>query len=437
MDPYFYGDEAALAAGAVTASGRDAGAFWYNPAGLAGQRHGFITANASTFGARFRTIPEALRVSTTGESRSVDLRSRDVISVPNAVIGAIALSERVVLAGGLLTTRRDQRAALASNRFEPVTTPDGTVYTSFGQQIDLQSDVAGYHAGAALAVALSPDLRVGAALFGTYRKVTQGIQYALDFATGPAETDEHGFLTQDARVTATAFGGTASLGAQWRASSRLLLGLTVRAPELALVSTADGGASIALGSAGGTDPPVATLVKSPAPNLDSTGRVVAPARALAGLAIALDPERPNASVVEIGVDAAHGLPAGSTQDALRPVLNARAGIRHRLSPEWVLGAGVFSDRANQRRVADLVASDRVNYYGLTAGVSKRTPLALVKDPSPEALVLVTTVSLRFAAGFGEGRALAVDLTNPTSPQDVRSDVTFYEIMPYLGSTVAF
>ena len=98
---------------------------------------------------------------------------------------------------------------------------------------------------------------------------------------------------------------------------------------------------------------------------------------------------------------------------------------------------MFSDRSALRRLSTFIASDRVDYYGLTAGVSKRTPLALVQDPSPEALVLVTTLSVRTALGFGEARALTIDLDLPEAPRDDRADVLFFEVMPYLGSAVVF
>ena len=49
-DSFFFGDEAALASGAVVASGTDSGALWYNPAGFGGLRRGLISASASKIG---------------------------------------------------------------------------------------------------------------------------------------------------------------------------------------------------------------------------------------------------------------------------------------------------------------------------------------------------------------------------------------------------
>ena len=434
-DQFFFGDEAALSAGSVVASGRDSGAFWYNPSGFGGLQRGMVSASASTFGLRVRKIPRALRVRIGGQETASDLASSDVISVPNAIVAATKLTDRLALAGGLLVTARDIRSALVSVPEAERVAADGTPI-ALSQRLDMQADSAKYHFGAALAAALSSQLRLGAAVYGTYTKATDSVQYAL-FARsgGPTPTDERAFITQSARVTGSAFGAAASVGVQWEASSLVSLGFTIRSPEVAITASTEGGAVLAQASAGGTDPATASLEEQLPPQLAAGGKLVAPARALAGIAFALGPPQ---SWLEIGVDAAHGLPASSvTPDAQQPTFNGRVGMRYMLSPSWIVGGGLFSDRATLRRLSDFIASDRVDYYGLTAGVSKRTPLALVQDPSPEALVLVTTLSLRSSVGFGQARALTLDLDQPDLPRDDRSDVTFFEVMPYLGSSVVF
>ncbi len=433
-DPFFFGDEAALGAGAVVASGRDSGAFWYNPAGFGGLQRGMVSASASTFGLRVRKIPRALRVRIGGRETASDLASSDIISVPNAIVAATKLTDRVALAGGLLITARDIRSALVTVPESEQVTADGTPL-ALSQRLDMQSDSAKYHFGGALAAALSSQLRLGAALYGTYTKATDSVQYSL-FArsAGPNPTDERAFITQSARVTGSAIGAAASIGVQWEASSLVSVGLTLRSPEVALTASTEGGAVIAQASAGGTDAATAVLEERTPPQLAASGKLVAPARALAGVAFALGPPQ---SWLEVGVDAAHGLPASSVIDAQQPTFNGRIGLRYMVSPSWIVGGGLFSDRATLRRLSDFIASDRVDYYGLTLGVSKRTPLALVQDPSPEALVLVTTLSLRSSVGFGQARALTLDLDAPEAPRDDRSDVTFLEVMPYLGSSVIF
>jgi hypothetical protein len=432
VDPFFFGDEAALSAGSVVASGRDSGALWYNPAGFGGLQKASVSASASTFGLRFRTIPRALRVIAGGQERSVDLSSTDVISVPNAIVLATKVGDRYAIAGGLLVTNRDVRSALATAPEAPAT--DATGPLTFGQRLDLQADAAKYHVGGAFAAALTSQLRAGAALFMTYTKSNTNVGYALNAFRGPNPADERAFILQSARITASAIGLAAAVGTQFEVSPLVTIGGQIRTPELAVSASAEGGAVIGQAQTGGAEPPQAVLTTQSPGGVDAAGKLVNPARVLLGVAFALGPPQ---SWIEVGVDAAHGLPANDLRESIQPAINARVGARYMLSSSWIVGGGLFSDRTNQAKLSPFIASDRVDYYGLTAGVSKRTPLALVKDPNPEALVLVTTLSLRSSLGFGEARALTIDLDNPGIPRDDRSDVTFVEIMPYLGSSVVF
>lgn len=432
-DSFFFGDEAALASGAVVASGHDSGALWYNPAGFAGLKHGQVSASASTFGLRIRSIPHALRFRIGGQESSVDLASTDILSVPNAVVAAMNLNDKYAIAGGLLTTSRDVRSAFAESPEVGGVTNDGDALL-VRQRIDIQHDDAKYHLGGAFAAKVSDQLRLGAALFATYFKTNTNAHYALGARSNAVPpTNETAFIIQDARVTSSAIGLALSFGAQYDVTPKITLGLTIRSPEIALSSSAEGGAVQGIASAGGTDPAVASLATEAAPNDSAAGKFVSPMRILLGASYLIAPR----SYLEVGIDFAHGLPSNEVKDAQQVQVNARAGFRYMLAPEWIIGGGLFTDRATLARLPEFITSDRVDYYGFTFGVSKRTPLALVKDPKPEALVLVTTLSLRSSIGFGEARAAAINLDSITSTGDYRSDVTFYEIMPYLGSTIDF
>lgn len=432
-DPFFFGDEASLGAGSVVASGRDSGAFWYNPAGFGALQRGLVSASASTFGLRLRTTPQALRVVSGGVERGLDLSSTDIISVPNAVVIATALGERYAIAGGLLVTHRDLRSALVEGPPEPARDAAGRPIT-IGQRLDLQTDQATYHFGGSFAAALSSNLRLGLSLFGIYSKATDSVQYAIDGRAGPNPTDERGFIVVNGRTTMSAFGGSAAVGVQWDLSSIVSLGLTLRAPELVFTASEDGGLVTAAANAGGADPPSAELTTEVPQPLDAFGLLLAPARAHLGVAFALGPPQ---SFLELGADIAHAVPGSELREERKAAFNARAGVRYMLRPEWIVGGGLFSDRTSARFLGDFVGADAVDYYGFTFGVSKRTPLALVKDPRPEALVLVTTLSLRASLGVGDARVVSINLDDPNAAGDEMTKVLFIDAMPYLGSSVIF
>jgi hypothetical protein len=432
-DPFFFGDDAALAAGAVVASSRDSGSLWYNPAGLAGLERSSLNASGTTFGIRIRKTPGALRLRVgTDEIRS-DLSSKDIISVPNAVVLAGRLTDRWSVAGGLFVTDRTVRSAVADEDVRPVTASNGARLL-IAERIDIQQDGTSYHAGGGAGYLLTPYIRVGASLFVTYRKASESASYGFFFRDADLASDLRGFTVVTSRFNASGVGVTGAVGVQIAPPGPMALGVSVRAPEVLVRTSIDGATVVASANAGGTVPAsAASEVTYPDPLLLG-GRVVTPARVLAGFAYALGPPE---SYAEVGVDIAHGLPASQIAPSRPVVVNGRVGARYRLAPKWILGGGLFSDRAISHSPQNDLGGERVDYYGLTLGVGKRTPLGLAEDPSPEALVLVTTLSLRAAMGFGESRATVLDADVPTGGGAVIDDVRFYELMPYLGSSITF
>jgi hypothetical protein len=84
-DSFYYSDDAAMTAGAVVATTRDAGAIWYNPAGLGGIRRGQVDLSGTTFAVRFRSVPSALRTFIPGANRTADLKASDFFSAPHTL----------------------------------------------------------------------------------------------------------------------------------------------------------------------------------------------------------------------------------------------------------------------------------------------------------------------------------------------------------------
>lgn len=85
-----------------------------------------------------------------------------------------------------------------------------------------------------------------------------------------------------------------------------------------------------------------------------------------------------------------------------------------------------------------LTDERIDRYGVTAGLQFLVPFTLEDDdgPTPQGLVLGTTLALCYAMGLGEVRAL--DYDSVTGNAQTRAvDVMYHEWTPYIGSSVSF
>lgn len=428
-DSFYYSDDAAMTAGSVVAKTRDAGSIWYNPAGLGGNQRGQIDLSATTFAIRIRKVPRALSTTVPqGGTNDVELDSADFFSAPHALTLIRNVSDSVSLGFGLFVTQRDVRTAQSELSIAGTSPTTPSVPLDYRQRLDLQADVTTYHAGPSVGWQLSPSFRLGLSVFGTYGKSNSFAQYVLDAKS--ASGDALAFALVQDRTAFTYIGSQATAGLQWDPTPEWNVGLTLRSPELLWTSSADGVGIAASGSVGppGVEPEATFGLAHPDIQFPAT-TIVAPARAILGVARSFA-----ATWISAEVDAT--MPVKNQNIDLVPTINGRAGARVVLSDAFGLGVGVFTDRSTQRAVSSTLFDDRVDFYGLAAGLQLRTPLSLTKNPAPDALVLSTTLAARYAIGFGDARAVDVDLANPDTPERTAS-VVYHEIIPYIGSGVLF
>jgi hypothetical protein len=120
------------------------------------------------------------------------------------------------------------------------------------------------------------------------------------------------------------------------------------------------------------------------------------------------------------------------------VINGRAGARFRISEKLGAGFGLFTDRAIEPRLGDEFTDERVDTYGVTTGLELRTPLSLTEHAEPDALVLSTTLAIKYAVGIGSVRAADIDLVDSSAVIPPRAvDVIYHTILPYIGSGILF
>lgn len=428
-DSFYYSDDAAMTAGSVVAKTRDAGSIWYNPAGLGGNQRGQIDLSATTFAIRIRKVPRALST-TVPESASndVDLDSADFFSAPHALTLIRNVSDSVSLGFGLFVTKRDVRTAQSELTFRGASGTTPPVNLDYRQRLDLQGDLTTYHAGPSIGWQIAPTFRVGLSIFGTYGKSSSFAQYVLDAKSASADT--LGFAIVQDRNVFSYIGTQAAAGVQWEPAAEWHVGVLLRSPELLWTSSIDGVGIAASGSVGppGSAPEATFALVHPDTKFPAT-TMVAPARGILGAARSF-----GASWVSAELDAT--LPVLNQGIDLVPAINGRAGARFVVNETFGFGFGLFTDRATQRNVGTLLGDDKVDFYGAAAGLQLRTPLSLTKNPSPDALVLSTTLAARYAIGFGSARAVDIDLTRTDTPERVAS-VVYHEIIPYIGSGVLF
>lgn len=428
LEPFYYSDDASLTAGAATASTRDGGATWYNPAGLAAVHRAQVDLSGSTYGLRIRRVPGAIRSGLPGAAGRVDLDSFDIVSAPNAVSYVRAVSRKVSLAFGAFITQRDVRNG---SQLVQQDVSQGSATGYYRQRVDATLDVATYHLGPAVGVELSPTLRLGFALLGSYTTQSSFFQYALEGRAASATTTGLAFGLSQVRGSFGGLGGQASVGLQWDFAAGWTLGAMLRSPQFLLSSWVNGDtiglfASMVTGSGAGGQ---AVFNLAPASG-SSQVELLAPPRLSLGMSRAFGD-----SYLALDVEGAPPLANPNRGIDRGWSINARLGGRWQATQRLALGLGLFTDLASQP-LASAFAAERIDWFGGTLGLSLRTPLALVKNPRPDALVLVTTVSVRYAAGVGQFQGLVVDAsTSATSTRAI--NVLYQEVVPYLGSALLF
>ncbi len=428
----YYSDDAAIMAGAVTSWTRDAGAVWYNPAGLGGETRSQLTLNGSLYALKIREIPNALSTHFPGATRAIDLESSDIMSAPHATALVFRLSDRVALGLGIYISERDVRTAQNTLEFSAARGSGVAFDANLRQHIDVASEVTKYNAGPAIGWEVAPHLRIGANSFLTYSKTSNLALFEVDITGVSGTPPPVVFALNNQHVSSNEFGVVGAFGLQWDPSPEWHLGATFRAPEVRLSQSIEGSAIGASSAVVSGVTPSAQLAFLHAREGKGVGLKV-PFRALLSAAHVVS----DRVMISVEGDVLPAINDSATNVKTRTVVNARIGLRTSLSEKLVAGIGLFSDRDRQV-LGNSLTDERIDRYGVTAGLQFLAPFTLETDdgPAPNGLILGTTIALRYAMGLGEVRALDYDsVTGRSFSRAV--DVMYHEWTPYIGSAVSF
>ncbi len=341
---YAVGDRAAGMGGAAVALANSVDACYYNPAGLVGAMANSLSLSANLYGFQTYTVESGL-------FPGDDVRSGSFVTIPSSMGGIYKVSPRWSLAVAALV-------------------PDRSVYSEivgydhnrrlYQYSIDDQTFWIGPSAG----YALTPTLSLGASCFAVYRSFTD---FTSVFYDSFNESYARARKFNDVSLAAL-------LGLQWQPGGAWRCGLALQAPT---VHVYDDGKI--------TEHVVAPGVEGP--NYYYTDDVKTDNFQPMKIALGLGRERPG--IYAYGLDLTYHLPTSFhaqewafdgrpliARVVRQPVLDINLGGEYVVRKIYPVRAGVytgFSSVPNLRDAEeDLVATDNVDLYGLTASVGRET-----------------------------------------------------------------
>jgi len=421
FDTFYLGNEAAMQAGAATASARRASAIWYNPAGLAQLDHSSIDASATAFSL---TLGEDIDLdSTVPGSETTRLKSTPLSVVP----AALSYARRLSWAGvgfALFVPTQESQFIRTRLRVPSVSQP-----LSYGLSVDASSVSQEYYAGPALAISLGERLRLGFALLAHYR--TELTQTTLQFSAtaGDISGNVLAHTTEDQQSV----GVQPIAGVQFQANADWQLGFVLRAPTLRLYRQAQNIEQSLTTTPDGTPPEVDDEFSE---SSGFSSAILAPLRVHFGVARELGSG-------QIAAEVSYRAPLRDAELLVdqRGKVDARIGVQGPISDRVAVGSGIFSDRSADRLTEDANGRD-IDYYGLSFGVQLDTPYGVISrqgEPfeAPRPLIFRTTLVLSYMLGLGQLQRLELGEGGADGPsiEVTNQDVLVHQVVLNVGATL--
>lgn len=412
-ETFYLGNDAALLAGAASASVQGASAVWYNPARIEEGHADSIDASGTAYLLRFGGNPDL--EATPGVPAT---RQKLVTLDFNAVPTALALKREVFgvrIAAGVFVPNRTVAYPRTLVRLFPRNQEPAEI------ALDGNTHFTEYYAGAGGAVVLAPHLTLGGSVFGYYSTEVSTVALAAKSGTS--------FLSASGTRDEQRLGVQAVTGLSWRVVPRLRVAFVLRSPVLQVLGQSQQ-SDISVSS--GTSGSQADIDFAEAA-LGTRSALLTPLRGEIGAALDVTPR--TTAAVDVKMRGAL-----STTDAGRiavPTVDVRGGARHRAGQNFWIGGGLFTDRS-AAAPSTAAAATVLDFYGATIGFELGRPYRVVGEQrDAHTMVFSTALALSYAVGLGTVGNLAV------SPRDGnielasrRQDVVAHEFMFMIGTSLS-
>jgi hypothetical protein len=412
------GNRAAMTAAAVVSNVSDPSSTWYNPAGLGAIDRQQFDVSGTAYTMRFFSAEDFI---STVDGSSADASVTEFVSIPTQIAYVRNLSKDVVLGLGYFVPNTQN--LILREQVDAGGQANGSTW-----QLSMATASTLHTAAAALGMALSPRVRFGFALVGSYEAGTQSLTFFGTVRRGGAN---YSVISTSLLATASQVGFEADAGAQLELGEHVELGVNVRGPRVLVhqssdVAGADTGALV--------DPVDGSGLYAEATMLESSKGLALARTGHATLGLTY---RYRTGWVSAEADLEPGLHDEDSAVDRHLLVNARAGVYQTLSEHVALGFGVFSDRTPRSRKVEPGEAEG-DFYGATAGIELGNKHMLAEAEDTDSLIFSTVFALRYAYSAATvGRIVADpdDFGNPLIPE--RGRLTAHELGLFVGSGLQF